>query len=1179
VLSLVDKQAKAAAEGMFAAVAKTPAAEDLLRRVEKGGVLSIAGASAGAQPFLTALLRHNFPQRAIVAVVDGVKAQESFHQDLHTWLAATHPNSDNLPAPLFYPTWEVLPHEAKLPHADVISERLETLVALGAPNSVAPPVVVTNVTALLQKTFAPDGLRSRTRVLKRGDTSDPVQIMEWLEAQGYEPEAQVNNKGECSLRGGILDIFPLNSPWPVRLEFFGDDLESLRYFDPITQISREQIAEITLPPGGEIGILKRLIEESGDAQVLAMFIDHLPPDAIYVFCEPDKLDQHARDYAATLPDADRFHVGWDEVRERIRDHAATTLLLSENDEDTNGALELRLESLDAFRPVVERAPDPQVVEAQRREFFAQLHRWLRQQYVVHVFCNNAGEQQRFSEIWKEYGLHDEGPRQRPDLHIGTLARGFLSAEARLVVVTDAEIFGRYKVQRPRRLKSPHAQTSRSLLDIDFTDLEEGDYVVHLQHGIGRYLGLQMLPLAGGTKKLEKAAATETQECLVIEYAPSDPSQPAPKLYVPVTEAHLVSKYVGTGKARPALNALGGARWTKAKEQAERAVRDLAGELLSIQAARESEAGHPFPTDTPWQREFESAFVYEETPDQMRAIIETKNDLERPKPMDRLICGDVGYGKTEVAIRAAFKAVMGGKQVALLVPTTVLAQQHFNTFRERMADYPIRIELLSRFRTARQQKQVIQELTAGAVDIVIGTHRLVQSDIVFKDLGLVIIDEEQRFGVLHKEKFKLLRKLVDVLTLSATPIPRTLYLALTGARDMSTIETPPQDRLPVQTIVTQYDERVIRDAIQRELNREGQVYYLHNRVFDIDAVADRLKALLPRARILVGHGQMHADDLEEVMTRFINGDADVLLSTTIIESGIDIPNANTIIIDRADRFGLSDLYQLRGRVGRYKHQAYAYLLLPRHAGLLSDARKRISAIKQYSSLGSGFKIAMRDLEIRGAGNLLGAQQSGHITAVGFDLYCQLLKQSIGALKGEQVKPRIEVQVRLDFLALNAAEETTPKTRTPRAKKDDPLVINIPRQTAAYIESASEPEEAEPELQRVPAYIPISYVGDSRQRVEMYRRVAELDDKAAIGKLRTEMIDRFGALPEAVDLLFQVAELKIIAANKNVTAVESRGSKLILTRNQDYIMVGSKFPRLTRPDAKSRLKEIKKLLQAL
>ena len=704
--------------------------------------------------------------------------------------------------------------------------------------------------------------------------------------------------------------------------------------------------------------------------------------------------------------------------------------------------------------------------------------------------------------------------------------------AKLVVVTDAEIFGRYKIQRPRQLKSAHAQATRSALDIDFADLEDGDFVVHLQHGIGRYLGLKNLPAGSGTRGINPATtnAELSTECLVIEYAPSDSGNEAPKLYVPVTEAHLVSKYVGVGKVRPPLNTLGGTRWIKAKEHAERAVRDVAAELLRIQAARESQAGHAFPPDVPWQREFEGAFVFEETPDQFKAIVETKADMEKPKPMDRLICGDVGFGKTEVAIRAAFKGVMGGRQVAILVPTTVLAQQHFNNFRERMADYPIRIELLSRYRTRKQQDQVVKDLATGAVDIVIGTHRLVQADIAFKDLGLVVIDEEQRFGVLHKETFKRLRTMVDVLTLSATPIPRTLYLALTGARDMSTIQTPPHDRLPVETIVTEYDERIIRDAIRRELNRGGQTFFLHNRVTTIHTMQQKLQSLLPDARIVVGHGQMNADDLEEVMTKFVNGEADVLLSTTIIESGLDIPNANTIIIDRADRFGLSDLYQLRGRVGRYKHQAYAYLLLPRHARLLTDVRKRISAMKQYATLGSGFKIAMRDLEIRGAGNLLGAEQSGHITAVGFELYCQLLKQSVGSLKGEKVKPRVEVRVALDFLG---------------------DAINLPAK----------------------------YAPESQQRIEIYRKLAQATDKAALEILQKELRDRFGPVPPSVELLLAVGELKILASEKSVTVIEVKEDKIMFTRHGDFITLGGKFPRLTKQDVKVRLKEIKKLLLAL
>ena len=632
--------------------------------------------------------------------------------------------------------------------------------------------------------------------------------------------------------------------------------------------------------------------------------------------------------------------------------------------------------------------------------------------------------------------------------------------------------------------------------------------------------------------------------------------------MPVTEAHLVSKYVGVGKVRPPLNTLGGTRWNKAKEQAERAVRDVAAELLQIQAVRESQAGHAFPPDVPWQREFEGAFIFEETPDQLRAIGETKSDMERPKPMDRLICGDVGFGKTEIAIRAAFKAVMGGKQVAVLVPTTVLAQQHFNTFRERMADYPVRIELLSRFRTHREQQHVVRDLAAGAVDIVIGTHRLIQSDIVFKELGLVVIDEEQRFGVLHKEKFKRLRTLVDVLTLSATPIPRTLYLALTGARDMSTIQTPPHDRLPVETIVVQYDERVIRDAIQRELNRGGQVFFLHNRVMTIETMRSKLQTLVPHARIVVGHGQMESDELEEVMTKFVNGEADVLLSTTIIESGLDIPNANTIIIDRADRFGLSDLYQLRGRVGRYKHQAYAYLLLPRHVSLLTDVRKRISAIRQYSTLGSGFKIAMRDLEIRGAGNLLGSEQSGHITAVGFELYCQLLKQSVSVLKGEKVKPRVEVSVKLDFLGDECGSEG-------QARAGSPLPAAERHEDGATGTSPSETR----------LRLPHNYVTEPQHRIEIYRKLAQANEKSALENLQKELRDRFGPLPPAVELLLQVAELKILASEKAVTIIEVKDDKLMLTRHGDFITLGGKFPRLTKKQAGARLKEIKKLLLAI
>jgi len=1127
-----------------------------LDRLGPGGVLSLRGVTFSAQPYLVARLRARHPDRAILVVTPDLKRQEVFHQDLQTWIRGERDASGKAdaeatgqPAPeseeaLFYPSWEILPHEDKLPHADVISDRLETLLRLGADDG--PPLLVASVHALMQRTFRPEDIRERSRALRVGDTLDPLDLVEWLEEQGYESEVQVNQKSELAMRGGIVDVFPPTSPWPVRIEFFGDEIDSIRQFDPVSQISREAVESVLLPPAGELGILKRQARDGRGG--LASLIDWLPQDTLVVIAEPEAVEDHAADWEEQLPEGDTFHDCWPDLRERMEQRGfARVEFISELD-TVESIGQAPFESLEAFRPISEQSPDPLIADARKREFFAQLHRWLRQGYDLRVFCNNEGERRRFLEIWTELGLKGRKPRVR----LGALSRGFLFEEGRLVVVTDAEVFGRYKIQRPRRLRSKHAAAVRSALDIDFTELEAGDLVVHLQHGIGRYCGLTRIPLGSGRHEGEGGEPV-LQECLIIEYAPRDRDQPRPRLYVPVTEAHLVSKYVGTGKARPPLNTLGGARWAKTKEKAERAVRDLAAEMLAIQAARETEEGFAFGEDTTWQHEFESAFLYEETPDQLRAIEAAKKDLERPKPMDRLVCGDVGYGKTEVAIRAAFKAVMAGKQVAILVPTTVLAQQHFNTFTERMADYPIRVELLSRFRSPKKQKEVVAHLASGAVDIVIGTHRLIQDDVVFKDLGLVVIDEEQRFGVMHKEKFKRLRTHVDVLTLSATPIPRTLYLALTGARDMSTIQTPPQDRLPVETTVCEYDERVIKTAILRELNRGGQVFFLHNRVTTIEHVRQRLEEIVPEARIIVGHGQMHADTLEKVMTRFVNHEADVLLSTTIIESGIDIPNANTIIIDRADRFGLSQLYQLRGRVGRYKNQAYAYLLLPRHARLLTDVRKRMSAIKQYAQLGSGFKIAMRDLEIRGAGNLLGSQQSGHIAAVGFDLYCQLLKQSVSALKGEKVQPRVVTQVSLDFLAIGfeGVREDGESSGSAAASSDGPELANLP----------------------------LNYITEPEQRIQVYRKVAQATDRAEIVALRNELRDRFGPLPRSVELLLLAAEIKLLAADRQVSRVETRGDKLMLTRHGDYLQLGGRFPRLTRKSASARLKEIKRLLLSL
>jgi transcription-repair coupling factor (superfamily II helicase) len=763
--------------------------------------------------------------------------------------------------------------------------------------------------------------------------------------------------------------------------------------------------------------------------------------------------------------------------------------------------------------------DFMLAEAKRNQFVNQLNEWRKRKAGIVIYFQTEGEIERFREIMNVSALEDV------DLVLGTLARGFCFPAANLVVLSAAELFGRFAPHARRRLH----RAERHRAQIDFSELNEGDLVVHLEHGVGRFLGLEKfvvgqahrLPDASDARSASDALALQNraQEVLVLEFAAEA------KLYVPLEQAYLVSRYVGAGKKSPTLSSLADAKWARAKKNAALSIFDYAGKMLALQAERETNPGHAFGADTKWQMEFEHSFPFRETPDQMKAIVETKIDMERSRSMDRLICGDVGFGKTEVAIRAGFKAVMEGKQVALLAPTTVLAQQHFEVFRQRMLDYPVRIEMLSRFRSQGEQKKILDLLRRGGVDIVIGTHRLISGDVVFKDLGLVVIDEEQRFGVLHKEKFKELFKLVDVLTLSATPIPRTLYLSLVGAKDMSTIETPPLNRLPVETVVCGYDERIIRDAINRELERQGQVFFLHNRVQSIERVRDRIVDLCPGAKIEIGHGQMDSDDLEAVMARFVAGKIDVLVCTTIIESGLDIPNANTIILDRADRFGLADLYQLRGRVGRAEHKAYAYLLLPREMMTTGVARKRINAIKQYSSLGAGFRIAMRDLEIRGAGSILGTAQSGHIMAIGFDLYCQLLKQAVAQLKGQKLRPRLDIDVRLDFVATNEAE---------------------------FVQLGPE--------QRVPAFVPMSYISDTGLRIKAYRQLAEITTHEQLDGLRRDWRDRFGKSPPAVDNLFLLTEIKLAAAKAGVTRAEVRDRKLMLTRRGDFILVDGKFPRL-------------------
>jgi transcription-repair coupling factor (superfamily II helicase) len=803
------------------------------------------------------------------------------------------------------------------------------------------------------------------------------------------------------------------------------------------------------------------------------------------------------------------------------------------------------------------AGDLVLAEAKRAQFVRRLNEWSANNARILIYFQTEGEIERFREIMG-------GVVEGLDFIEGMLARGFCFPAANLVVLSAAELFGRFAVHPRRLLRLRRAERHRA--QIDFSELAEDDLVVHLEHGIGRFLGLTEIgrdrPLGGPStveagvspatsKHAADTAATtdEKQEVLAIEFADEA------KLYVPLEQAYLVSRYVGAGKKSPPLSSLGDGKWARAKTKAAASIFDYAGKMLAIQAERQMRPGYAFAPDTKWQAEFERSFPFRETPDQLKAIIDTKIDMERPRPLDRLICGDVGFGKTEVAVRAAFKAVMDGKQVAVLAPTTVLAQQHFEVFRQRMLEYPVRIEMLSRFRSHSEQKKVLQLLREGGVDIVIGTHRLISGDLVFKDLGLVVIDEEQRFGVLHKEKFKELFKLVDVLTLSATPIPRTLYLSLVGVKDMSTIETPPPNRLPVETVVSAYDERIIRGAIERELERQGQVFFLHNRIASINRVRERIMHLCPHARVEIGHGQMDADELEAVMARFIAGKTDVLVCTTIIESGLDIPNANTIIIDRADQFGLADLYQLRGRVGRAEHKAYAYLLLPREMMTVGAARKRISAIKQYSSLGAGFRIAMRDLEIRGAGSILGTAQSGHIIAVGFDLYCQLLKQAVAQLKGQKPRLRLDVDVRLDFVVTNEAELSTPK------------------------KSAVAAGEADSDPCKIPAFIPVAYMSDSATRIRAYREIAEIASREQLGRLQRDWRDRFGRFPPAAENLFALVEIKLAAAESGVNRVEVRERKVMLTRHGDFILVAGKFPRLVGSKIDQHLPEIVEVIKKL
>ena len=1027
--------------------------------------VSFSHVTTAARAFLVAVLAREI-SKTLWIICPSVRTQELLHESLTNWC----------PEALFLPEAEFLAVENVLPDQEIAAERLALLSRLETSRK---RHVVVATRASLEQPAPPRGmLRAAALRLRRGAAEPLERLIESLGAAGYERAPQVTTRGQFAIRGGILDVYSWQAELPVRAEFLGDEIESLREFDLDTQTSLRQLSDAELLLGAA---------DDGGGKVR----DYIGPEHLRVLIE----DEDGKD-AADI----RISEGWIGPEDVV--------------EDFGGAfIDCEIGEFDSGEFVI--------AAAKRQQFFARLTEWRESGARIAIYFQTEGEIERFREIMIEAAVSLGGI----DLLEGTLARGFCFPAGNLVVLAAAELFGRAPTHGRRRLQRT-AKFGTQRVQIDFSDLNEGDLVVHLEHGIGRFLGLQRM---GGP---------ESSEVLAIEFADDA------KLFVPLEQAFMVSRYVGVGKKSPPLSSLADARWSRAKKNAAASIFDYAGKMLALQAERETQRGHAFGPDTKWQLEFEHSFPFRETPDQLKAIADTKRDMEEPRSMDRLICGDVGFGKTEVAIRAAFKAVLEGKQVAVLTPTTVLAQQHFETFRQRMLDYPVRIEMLSRFRSHAEQRKVLAQLRDGSVDVVVGTHRLISGDVIFKDLGLVVIDEEQRFGVLHKEKFKELFKLVDVLTLSATPIPRTLYLSLVGVKDMSTIETPPLNRLPVETVICGYDERIIRDAINRELERQGQVYFLHNRVLSIQRVRDRIAELCPEARVEFGHGQMDADELEAVMQRFVAGKIDVLVCTTIIESGLDIPNANTIIIDRADRFGLADLYQLRGRVGRAEHKAYAYLLLPREMMTVGAARKRINAIQQYSSLGAGFRIAMRDLEIRGAGSILGTAQSGHIMAVGFDLYCQLLKQAVAQLKGEKLRPRLEVEVRLDFLASNEGEFV-----------------------------AAGPDKL------VPAFIPAAYISDGALRIQAYRALAEITTTEQLQRLRRDWRDRFGKWPGAVDNLLLLSEVKLAAARARVSRVEVREAKLMLTRRGDFILVGGKFPRLISVRIDLNLPEVLQWLKQL
>jgi transcription-repair coupling factor (superfamily II helicase) len=1087
------------------------------------------------------------------------------------------------------PAWEILLYP-ELPEIGADDQRAferhcDRLAALAAltmrrerPESM-PLVVVTTLAALLQPAPRPEDLAAHEIRLAPGARVKLGALAERLGHElGYDSEVLCETPGHYAVRGGLVDVYPYNADAPCRLDFFGDEIESIRRFDPTTQLTGEALKEIVIAPAprnlaGNAAPAGLLAFLSGNVHWVVQEPARQAAEGAELFAQPEKIVAVTKPTLQTVLAArSGAQDAWTGLAELDEDGGPFPAAAERVPVDSEPTLPHR-------RPALVPALGHVRLESElaaQRDFLRTLADWARAGVTVVVATRAEGEAGRLREILAE----DPELREfQPTIVTGELTAGFraqfgkpavlrlawpaLAGAAGVAVVAEGEIFGRHRQRiatfRARQLPQRHRVDQL----LDFAEMVEGDYLVHLAHGVCRFRGLRKLDTKG-----------RREEVISLEFADGV------ELHLPLHESHLLTRYVGLAKIAPRLGKVGGNQWEKTRHDAERATLDFAAQLLRLQAERDQRTGVAHPPDAPWQAEFEAAFPHEETPDQLRAIVEVKADLERARPMDRLLCGDVGFGKTEVALRAAFKVVLGGKQVAVLAPTTVLVQQHCNTFRERLAPFPISVEQLSRFRTKRQQKQVLAQLRDGRLDMVIGTHRLLSADVKFKDLGLVIIDEEHRFGVRHKERLKHLRAQVDVLAMSATPIPRTLYFALVGARDLSVIETPPRDRLPIETVVKSFSPELVRDAIRAELARGGQVFYLHNRVETIEEAARLLRELVPEARLGVGHGQMEADDLERLMTRFVAGEFDVLVCTTIIESGLDIPNCNTLIIEGADRFGLAQLYQLRGRIGRFNRQAYAYLLLHRHARLLDDARKRLAALRQFNQPGAGFRLAMRDLELRGAGNLLGAEQSGHIAGVGFDLYCQLLRQSIARLKGEPAALTLRASVRLGFVLVGEAVDPLSQGDTA------PTYAVATDDTGDRYAALKQAELAGQSLARIAAGLPAAYIADTRLRLDQYRRFALAATPAEVAGLADALRDRFGPLPESAEALVKLAKIRVWAEQKRLGSVETEGDRLKCQRAgrrrgeaARYVQLGHRFPRLTGRHPLQRMDEIIDFLKRL